>query len=313
MAPLHRVLAGRLKLRHFHLFRQICELQTLRRAAEACHMTQPAATKLVQEFEEMLGVALFLRDRRGMKLTQHGAVVRRHVDVLLADIGNLRAELDLFSEGASGRIRLGIIPSLSSALLSGAIAEMLASQPDVRFEMQEGATDALLAALTRNDLDLAFGRVLDFQQSDALRVIPVYTETFAIACRSRHVLTGRPRATWPELAQEAWALPAPGTPLRELADSLFSSHGVLRPKVAVASSSFHQLRHLLAASDLVGVLPRSIAMQAQAAGDLALLQPKLGADFAPISLISRRELEQPPVVQTFVRTVLRTAAALRLR
>jgi DNA-binding transcriptional LysR family regulator len=309
MSALH----SRLKLRHLELFRNVCDLQTLRKAADASSMTQPAATKLVQEMEEMFGAPLFERDRRGMKLTQQGAVVRRHIDILLADVGNMRAEVDLFSQGATGRIRLGIIPSLASALLAESIARTLAANPGVRFNMQEGATTELLASLARNDLDLCFGRVLDEGTAARLRVINVYTESFAIVCGTGHPLARNKRLPWSRLAQEQWALPVAGTPLRELADSLFTRNKVLRPAVSVESSSFHQMRHLIARSRLIGVVPRSIALQGQAAKDLVLLKPDVGADFAPISLILRKEFDQPPLIEEFARRVCATARSLKLR
>ncbi len=309
MATLH----SRLKLRHLELFRNVCDLQTLRRAADASSMTQPAATKLVQEMEEMFGAPLFQRDRRGMKLTQQGTVVRRHIDILLADIGNMRAEVDLFSMGATGRIRLGIIPSLASALLAESIARTLAANPEVRFSVQEGATTELLASLARNDLDLCFGRVLDESTAARLRVINVYTESFAIVCGTAHPLAHKRSVPWSQLALEHWVLPVAGTPLRELSDNLFTHHKVLRPAVSVESSSFHQMRHVIARSGLIGMVPRSIALQGRAAGELVLLKPDMGSDFAPISLLLRKEFDQPPLIEEFARVVCATARALKLR
>lgn len=308
-----RAFNSRLKLKHLDLFRNLCELQTLRKAAEASSMTQPAATKLIQELEAMFGVTLFQRDRRGMRLTQHGAVVRRHIDVLLADIANMRAEVDLFTMGSAGRIRLGIIPSLASALLARSITRSLELRPQVRFTLQQGATTELLASLARNELDVIFGRVLDSQIAAKLRVVDVYTETFSIACAAKHALARRRNPPWTELAKFRWALPAAGTPLRELADGLFTSNRVLRPMVAVESSSFEQMRYLIAQSDLLGVLPRSIALQGHRDQELVLLNPQLGADFAPISLMFRKEFEQPPFIEEFAKLVLETAAELKLK
>ena len=303
---------SRLKMKHLELFRKVCELQTLRKAADASSMTQPAATKLIQELEAMFGVPLFQRDRRGMKLTQHGAVVRRHIDILLADIGNMRADVDLFSMGGIGRIRLGIIPSLASALLAQSIARTLETWPNVRFILQEGATTELLASLGRNELDVIFGRVLDTELARSLRVINVYTESFAIVCGARHPLAKRRNVPWGHLAQFRWALPPAGTPLREQADNLFTRNRVLRPAVAVETSSFAQMRYLIGRCDLLGIVPRSIALQGRASKDLVLLKPELGADFAPISLLFRKEFDQPPLIEEFARVVCEAATALRL-
>ncbi len=61
----------------------------MRKAATASYMTQPAATKLIHELEEMFRVVLFQRNRRGMQLTPHGEILRRHIGIVMADIGNI--------------------------------------------------------------------------------------------------------------------------------------------------------------------------------------------------------------------------------
>jgi DNA-binding transcriptional LysR family regulator len=72
------------------------------------------------------------------------------------------------------------------------------------------------------------------------------------------------------------------------------------------------MRNLIGRSDLLGVVPRSIALQGQADKELVLLRPELGADFAPISLIFRKEFDQPPLIEEFAKIVGETASALKL-
>lgn len=307
-----RGLVGRLRLKHLELFRAVCEKQTLRKAADASNMTQPAATKLIREMEDMLGVALFHRDRRGMRLTLYGDVVRRHVEIVLADVSNMTHEVRLVAEGSAGHIRLGIIPSLASELLALSMARTLGRWPQVRFSIKEAAATELLAHLARNDLDVTFGRVLDVDGATGLRVIGVYAEPFAIVCGMRHPLARRRNITWTELAQGRWVLPVGGTPLRELVDNLFTRNGALRPIAAVESSSFEKTRYVIARAALLGVLPRSIALKGKADKELALLRPSLGSDFAPVSLILRKGIAQPPLVEEFAKIVCETARDLKL-
>lgn len=306
------VFRTRLRMKHLELFRHICDLQSLRKAADASSMTQPAATKLVQELEDMFGAPLFHRDRRGMRPTGHGDVVRRHIDVLLADVGHMVSDVKLFASGGSGLIRLGIIPSLSPALLAQSMNELLASHPQARFQLREEATVELMNELASNKLDIIFGRVLHAGHASNLRVANIYTETFDIVCGKRHPLARKASVAWKDLAQEQWVLPVSGTPLREMAEAMFTSHGVLRPVVAVASSSFQQMRFVIAAGQLLGLLPRSIASRGQADGDLVLLRPGERVKTAPISLITRTDFEQPPLVEQFGRIVAKIARSLKL-
>jgi DNA-binding transcriptional LysR family regulator len=306
------VIKSRLRLKHFEVFRNICELHTVRKAAAASNMTQPAATKLIHELEEMFRVVLFQRSRRGMQLTPHGEILRRHIGIVLADIGNISEDLDIFTRGGGGHIRLGILPSLSSALLEKCVNKLLHAYPRAQFSLVEGTTDELLDGLLQNKLDLTFGRVLHAGHPSSLRLTKIYTEIFDIVCARRHPLAKRVDVRWKELASARWVLPAVGTPLREIAESMFTSRGNLRPVVAVASSSFHQLRYVIAGGELLGVLPHSIAERARLDGDLVILRPKQAAKVAPISLIARSDFEPAPMVAAFEQIAIQTAQALEL-
>lgn len=275
-------------------------------------MTQPAATKLIRELEDMLQVPLFERGSRGMKRTFYGEVIQRHVSILLADLAVMQEEIALVSRGAAGQVRLGVIPSLSSDLVSLAIANTLEAFPSVRFRIEERSTTDLLASLTRNDLDLSFGRVLDLNVARELRVVNVYDESFAIVARTGHPLSRKRKPDWKQISEEIWVLPTSGTPMRNLVDNLFTSNFVLRPQVAVESSSFDKMRHLVLRTDMLGVLPRSMAKQSEAAGEVFLIRSDVGANFAPISLIFRKQFDAPPVVRRFEEAVHAAARSLKL-
>jgi len=307
------VIKSRLRLKHLEVFRNVCELHTIRKAAAASNMTQPAATKLIHELEDMFRVVLFQRNQRGMQLTPHGEILRRHTGILMADIGNISADLEQFANGGGGLIRLGILPSLSSNLLAQSINRLIESHPRAHFSITEGTTDELLRALVANDLDITFGRLLHAGLPGNLRVTKVYTEAFDIVCGRNHPLAAQDDVKWKDLARECWALPAVGSPLREIADSMFTSRGDLRPVVAVASSSFHQMRYVIAAGNLLGVIPHSIAERASVDGDLVVLRPKQAAKVAPISLIARSDIELAPAVAAYELIALQTASALDIQ
>jgi len=304
------VFKSRLRMKHLELFRNLCELHSLRKAAEASSMTQPAATKLIQELESMFGVPLFERDRRGMRPNAHGDLIKRHFNVVMSDVGHMCDELALYASGGAGVVRLGIVPSLSAQLLARITDDLLSAHPNVRLELTEGATDRLMEGLRRNDLDLIFGRILDRARISELRVVEVYTESFEVVSAAGHPLARKARVSWEDLSQARWILPATGSPLRDMAEQLFTGRGILRPVVSVEYSSFHQMRYVIAGSQLIGLLPTSVALQGEAQGDIARLSPAERARFAPISLISRQDFEQPPVVRQFEAIVLRAARDL---
>jgi DNA-binding transcriptional LysR family regulator len=306
------VLISRLRVKHLELFRHVAEQHTLRRAAELSHMTQPAATKLVQELEDIVKAPLFVRDKRGMKPTLHGEVMYRHVTLLLADMERMAQELALVTEGGEGHIRLGVLPSLAPGLLTRSISLMLEMHPRVRFTVREASTNDLLRSLERNELDVAFARVQDRAAADTLQVTRVYSEPFAVVVRKSHPLSRVPaRKRWEALSKAVWVLPEMGTPMRAMMDEVFVRHAALRPATAVECTALEKVLDLIAGSDMVGVLPRSFVLHAERGSRLALLQGDI--PFAPTSLVSRRQIQAAPVMGVFARTVQMAARELRLR
>lgn len=310
--PNRKPLASRLRLKHLQLAQQIFERHTLRAAAEASNMTQSAATKLLQELEEMYAVPLFQRSKYGMKPTSYGEAVRRHIGILLADMERMEQELALVAQGGYGRIRLGVLPSVPASLLNGAVKAMLAEYPGVRFSIYESDSTDLLANLLRNELDVTFARVLEREMTEGVRAIRVYDESFLIVSRPHHPLTRIKRPSWERLSEAAWILPARGTPMRHFINESFSRNAAFRPTVVVECSTVERVRSLVLQSDMVAVLARSFVTQRRGQDKLAILDCSLGPNFASTSLVIRQHGELAPVVEAFCRVVQANAQELRL-
>ncbi|HVL36255.1 MAG TPA: LysR family transcriptional regulator, partial [Burkholderiales bacterium] len=114
MIPSSALLSRRLKLRQLLLLRALGETRNLRRSASALNLTQPAATRLLQELEAALGLQLFERSRRGMAPTPYGEAMIRHARAVLADLDGAREELAALAEGSQGRVVVGSLVSTSS-------------------------------------------------------------------------------------------------------------------------------------------------------------------------------------------------------
>ena len=69
---------ARVKFRHLQTFVEVSRQKSVMKAAELLHVSQPAVTKTIRELEEVLGVAVFERDGRGIKITRYGEVFLRH-------------------------------------------------------------------------------------------------------------------------------------------------------------------------------------------------------------------------------------------
>ncbi|MGO6901264.1 LysR family transcriptional regulator, partial [Rhizobium ruizarguesonis] len=85
---------SRVKFRHLQTFVEVARQKSVMKAAELLHVSQPAVTKTIRELEQVLGVDVFERDGRGIKITRYGEVFLRHAGAALTA---LRQGLDSVS------------------------------------------------------------------------------------------------------------------------------------------------------------------------------------------------------------------------
>src|SRR3954471_14092237 len=100
---------SRLKTRQIVLLLHLDEKRSVIRAAEAAGMTQPAASKLLTELEDALGVKLFDRHARGIEPTWYGDILIKHARAALGEIGRAHEEIMALKAGLSGLASIGTV------------------------------------------------------------------------------------------------------------------------------------------------------------------------------------------------------------
>jgi LysR family transcriptional regulator, nitrogen assimilation regulatory protein len=154
-----------MELRSLHYFVRIAELGSITRAAAHLHVAQPALTRHVQRLEEELNVALFTRANRGVRLTEAGQKLLDGATRILRDIERTGDEIRAQDAHPSGKIILGITPTLCPVLVPELFARMRRDYPMIELKVMhagmvrleefviDGRVDiALLSELSRSRL-----------------------------------------------------------------------------------------------------------------------------------------------------------------
>ncbi len=123
------------------------------RAAKACSVTQPALSMQIRELEKLLGVDLVERRPHDVVLTPVGEEVMRRAEGLLTGVSELAEFARHGAEVLTGRLQLGIIPSLAPYVLPKILPALQAQYPDLRIELRETQTRFLIDELKRGKLD----------------------------------------------------------------------------------------------------------------------------------------------------------------
>lgn len=144
-----------LTLRQFRYFEALARHGHFGRAADACAISQPALSMQIKELEESLGIPLFERGARQVRLTSFGEEVARRVRPILQSVEELGDLARASGDRLSGRFRLGVILTIAPYLLPRVIARLADTHADLDLHIRETVTPKLLSELHEGRLDTA--------------------------------------------------------------------------------------------------------------------------------------------------------------
>lgn len=183
-------------LRQLEYVVAIAECGSFGRAAERCYVTQPALSAQVAQLERALGVKLFERGRR-VKPTEAGEAVIEQATRILGAVRGLSERARTFRDPLSGRLRLGVIPTVSPYLLPRLFRGLRATYPHLRLTVREAMTRDLVSALHAGDLDLLL-IALDVEMGP-VEEVPLLTDPFRLLTPVDHAFADRDRISEREL------------------------------------------------------------------------------------------------------------------
>ena len=142
-----------LTLRKLRYLAALAQHRHFGRAADACAVSQPALSMQIKELEDHLGVELLERRSGKVVLTDTGTEVVKRAERVLAAARDLEDFARHRGQPLTGRLRLGIIPTLAPYILPKLLPSLHESHPDLRIELRETQTRVLLAELSGGQLD----------------------------------------------------------------------------------------------------------------------------------------------------------------
>ncbi len=123
------------------------------KAAQACFITQPTLSAMIQKLEDELDVRIFDRTTHPIRTTDAGRQIIDHASKILDEVTALRIRANELHDVVSGSINLGIIPTVSGFLLPGEIFDFLRSNPQIDLNIREMTTDNIIRSLEAGELD----------------------------------------------------------------------------------------------------------------------------------------------------------------
>lgn len=237
-------------LRQLRYFEALAQHMHFGRAADACAISQPALSVQIKELEDTLGIQLFERSARRVALTGFGEEFSARVAEILRATDEL-GELARAARAAfSGRLRLGVIPTIAPYLLPDLIGRVSAQFPGLELHIRETQTSRLLQELSEGRLDAA---ILALPVSEAAFVeVELFQENFVLVRPSAD--QGKPVPSTSRLRQMRLLLLEEGHCFRDQALSFCNLKSAL-PRESLDASALSTLVQMVGAGMGVTLIP----------------------------------------------------------
>src|SRR5579883_2650868 len=241
-----------MELRQLESFVAVAEEAHFTRAAARLHVAQPALSQQIRAFERELGVELFERTSRSVRLTPAGSALLPLARRALAAADDARRAAVEQSVEPAGPVRLGVTPTTGAHLLPTRLAAFARARPRVELLLREGGALALEEELANGRIDLAV--ITLPPHHEGLQTATLLSEELLLAVAPDHPLAKRAEVALEELAGEPFVLYREGYGLRDAVLSACRLAG-FTPRVALDGGETETVLRLCAAGLGVTLVP----------------------------------------------------------
>ncbi len=178
----------------------VAEHLNFRHAASAMGVSQSSVSTRIKQLEQDLGVLLFERRHRGVRLTEAGQHFLEHVADGIEHLDRAVRTAGAIARGEQGRLRIGLYSSIAVGFLAELLSQFREQHPAVDLQMIEGRARDTIREVRDARLDVAF--VVGAPPAGDCHSKPLWTEALFLALPERHPLAGAESVMWSELAGE---------------------------------------------------------------------------------------------------------------
>lgn len=239
----------------FHQLRYVCaiaETGSFSRAAERCKIAQPSLSQQVLKLEENLGVKLFDRLGRSIRITEAGRAFLPHARSILEQMETARASVADKNADIRGSVAIGVIPTIAPYLMPRYAAAFAKEFPDAKLRIVEETTHLLVEALRDLSIDVAI-LALPLRHKD-LELFPLRTEPLFAALPKDDPRASAESVALKSLRGESFVMLRDGHCFRDLSIAT-CTHARITPNIAFESDQFSSVLGMVAAGVGISLVP----------------------------------------------------------
>jgi DNA-binding transcriptional LysR family regulator len=295
------LLRSGLKVNHLRMIVALEDSGQVSAAAHMLNITQPGASRMIGEMEDMLGVPLCRRLPRGVELTPYGATLARRARTMLLELREIDREIADLKSGKGGAVFMGAVTAPAIGLAVPAIRRMRASFPRVEISLQVDTSSVLARELLASRHDFIIARIPDDLNPRLFEARVIGIEKACLIVRRGHPLADGRVVELERLTDFDWVFQPGGSLLRRTIETIFMSRNVPLPDRVLNTTSLLLTLVMVAQSDAIAPVALDMAKFINAedglAGAIEILPISFDIDVQPYSVITARNRALSPAAK----------------
>ncbi|WNL47185.1 LysR family transcriptional regulator [Dyella sp. BiH032] len=282
--------------RQLEVFVQIARLGSMRAAAEALHLTQPAASMALAEMERQLDAPVFARERGRLRLNTRG----KELLPLAQELLERYAEFGRLARGGpaalAGELRIGASNTVGNYLVGALLGDFVRAHPSVSIRLRVANTDAIATALLAHELDV--GCVEGPVAHPSLEMEAWRDDSLVVCASPDHPLSRKRRLQPEDFAGARWVLREPGSATRATSERVLAQ---LPPgETALELDQIEAIKQAVVAGLGIACLPAVAVTDTLAAGRLKALKTPFLDLRRKLFLLTHREKYRGALLDAFL-------------
>ncbi|MDW6026485.1 LysR family transcriptional regulator [Mesorhizobium sp. BAC0120] len=295
------LLRGGLKLSHMRLIVVLDDHAKVSAAAQVLNISQPAASRMIAEMEDILGVKLCERMPRGIALTPAGQALARRARTVLLEMREADREISDLKSGKGGRVFIGSVTAPAIDLAVPAIRLVRERHPRIEINIEVDNSNVLARELLASRHDFILARIPDDLNPRLFESRMVGIEKACLIVRRGHPLLARRAVPIESLAAYDWVFQPSGTLLRRTIEALFLARNAALPERILNTSSLLLTLVMVAQSEAIAPVSVEVATfikdEAGLSGAIEMLPIDFEITVQPYSLITARNRALSPAAR----------------
>lgn len=289
---------GQLNFHQLYLFQMVASHLSFSRAAEAMEITQPAVSIQVQELEKFLGITLFHRRPRGLRITEAGNAVLAYAQQIFTLSSQLVDTVQEIEELQTGHLVLGASSTPGEYVLPSVVGRFRQIYPGIHVELVIGNTRTIMQRILDRDMDLGMIGDNVEEYSNELEMIEYQDDDILLVAAPSHPVANILRPTAEQIVELGLVAREEGSATRLAAERQFRNLGTT-PKIAIALGSNQAVKQAATAGGGIGIISRLGIAAEVSAGMLTVLDVEKWECRRPLTLIQPKDRYLSPSQRAF--------------